>query len=141
MLYICTHASCMLINIIIIIIIKKRYKKSKKQLRMERGRAFVVSWLKHSRIMEKLGGKKNIIFLIIDECVGYLTTSTLISFYGTSSINLNILCCVCSTWWWSYTILNFRCHRHECLLNIRGILCWRFKEWNSKLIGVFLQLD
>merc|ERR1719318_527450 len=39
----------------------------------------------------------------------------------------------------SYSVLNFSCHRHECLLNVGGVLGRGFQEGNAQLVSVLLR--
>jgi hypothetical protein len=70
-----------------------------------------------------------------------LTASTLVALNWTSRINLNFALRIGCTRWGPDTVLDLRRHCHKGLLDIGRVLGRCLEEWNSELIGVFLQRE
>lgn len=85
--------------------------------------------------LEMLGDVFCLFLLLCD----ILTAAALVALNRTSSVDLHFTRCVARRRWWTNAVLNLCRHCHKSLFNIRSIFRRCLEEWNSQLIGVFLQ--
>lgn len=90
-------------------------------------------------IMKKFGGRRRRRWALAQLGEGHLTATAFVAFNWTSRVDFDFARGVCGTRWWANAVLDLRCHCHKGLLNIGRVLGWCLKEWNSELVGVFLQ--